>query len=73
VAAAAQFGLYAVDFATQKRTLRPGANAFVNIVREHSGASAGARQQPPQPLGAVRSHSAAAVAPPLLIELVEKV
>ena len=28
-----KFGLYSVDFKTQKRELRKGANAFVDIVK----------------------------------------
>ncbi len=34
-----RFGLYHVDFDTQKRTLREGAKAFVRVVRERSDAS----------------------------------
>ena len=34
-----RFGLYHVDFETQKRTLREGARAFVRVVTERSDAS----------------------------------
>ena len=34
-----RFGLFHVDFDTQKRTLREGAKAFVRVVKERSDAS----------------------------------
>ena len=36
-----KFGLYHVDFATQKRTLRPGARFYECIVRRFRGLSIG--------------------------------
>jgi len=34
-----KFGLYEVDFATQKRTLRPGARFFQRIVQRFSASA----------------------------------